>query len=32
MKVIFLDFDGAMDTAYYGHILEEEGRPSNDEF
>lgn len=25
MKVIFLDFDGVMDTAYYGHILRKEG-------
>ena len=32
MKIIFLDFDGVMDTAYYGHILGKEGRPSNDEF
>jgi hypothetical protein len=32
MKVIFLDFDGVMDTAYYGHVLGKEGRPANDEF
>ena len=32
MKVIFLDFDGVMDTAYYGHILGKEGRSANDEF
>ena len=32
MKVIFLDFDGVMDTAYYGHILEKEGLPCHDEF
>lgn len=32
MNVIFLDFDGVMDTAYYDHVLGKEGRPSNDEF
>jgi len=32
MKIIFLDFDGVMDTAYYGHIIGKECRPSNDEF
>ncbi len=32
MKTIFLDFDGVMDTAYYGHILGKEGRSANDEF
>ena len=32
MKVIFLDFDGVMDTAYYSHVLGKEGLPSNDEF
>lgn len=32
MKVIFLDFDGVMDTAYYGHILGKEGCPGNDKF
>ena len=32
MKVIFLDFDGVMDTAYYGHVLGKEGRSGNDEF
>lgn len=32
MKVIFLDFDGVMDTAYYGHVLGKEGRSANDEF
>ncbi len=32
MKVIFLDFDGVMDTAYYGHILGKEGLPYHDEF
>lgn len=29
-KVIFLDFDGVMDTAYYDHILVKEGLPGND--
>ena len=32
MKVIFLDFDGVMDTAYYGHVLGKEGLPYHDEF
>ena len=32
MKVIFLDFDGVMGTAYYGHILGKEGLPYHDEF
>lgn len=32
MKVIFLDFDGVMDTAYYGHFLGKEGLPCYDEF
>ena len=32
MKIIFLDFDGVMDTAYYAHILEKEGCSGNDEF
>ena len=32
MKVIFLDFDGVMDTAYYDHILAKEGKPGNDEY
>ena len=32
MKVIFLDFDGVMNTAYYAHILGKEGRSGNDEF
>ena len=32
MKLIFLDFDGVMDTAYYGHILGKDGRLGNDEF
>ena len=30
MKIIFLDFDGVMDTAYYDHILSKEGLPEND--
>ena len=25
MKIIFLDFDGVMDTAYYDHILSKDG-------
>ena len=25
MNPIFLDFDGVMDTAYYGHVLGKEG-------
>ena len=32
MKVIFLDFDGVMDTAYYDHVLAKEGKPGNDEY
>ena len=32
MKLIFLDFDGVMDTAYYGHVFGKEGRLCNDEF
>ena len=32
MKIIFLDFDGVMDTAYYDHILSKEGLPGNDSF
>ena len=32
MKIIFLDFDGVMDTAYYGHILGKEGLSYHDEF
>ena len=32
MKIIFLDFDGVMDTAYYDHVLAKEGKPSNDEY
>ena len=32
MKIIFLDFDGVMDTAYYDHILSKEGLPGNDFF
>lgn len=30
MKIIFLDFDGVMDTAYYDHILSKKGLPGND--
>ena len=32
IKVIFLDFDGVMDTAYYDHVLAKEGKPGNDEY
>ena len=32
MKIIFLDFDGVMDTAYYDQILSKEGHPRNDSF
>lgn len=31
-RVIFLDFDGVMDTAYYDHILSKEGLPATDRF
>ena len=32
MKVIFLDFDGVMDTAYYNHSLANEGKLGRDEY
>ena len=32
MEIIFLDFDGVMDTVYYGHVLGKEGDPGSDEF
>ena len=32
MKIIFLDFDGVMDTAYYDHVLSKEGLPASDDF
>ena len=32
MKIIFLDFDGVMDTEYYDHILSEAGEPISDEY
>lgn len=32
MKIIFLDFDGVMDTGYYDHILVKEGLPENDKY
>jgi hypothetical protein len=32
MKIIFLDFNGVMDTSYYDHILSKEGKPGNDEY
>ena len=28
MKIIFLDFDGVMDTAYYDHVLNKNGLPA----
>ena len=31
-KIIFLDFDGVMDTEYYDHILSEAGKPISDEY
>ena len=32
MKIIFLDFDGVMDTAYYDHVLTVGGKPVCDEY
>jgi len=32
MKIIFLDFDGVMDTAYYDHVLSKDGLPGSDEY
>ena len=32
MKIIFLDFDGVMDTAYYDHMLSKQGLPGNDSY
>lgn len=32
MKIIFLDFDGVMDTAYYDHVLSKEGLPESDSY
>ena len=32
MKIIFLDFDGVMDTEYYDHILSEADKPISDEY
>ena len=31
-KIIFLDFDGVMDTAYYNHVLNSKGLPECDEY
>lgn len=31
-KIIFLDFDGVMDTAYYNHVLNSQGLPECDEY
>ena len=30
MKIIFLDFDGVMDTSYFAHILSKKGMPCSD--
>ena len=32
MKIIFLDFDGVMDTAYYDHMLSKQGLLGNDPY
>ena len=32
MKVIFLDFDGVMDIAYYNFVLAREGKPNRDDY
>lgn len=32
MKIIFLDFDGVMDTEYYDYILSEAVKPISDEY
>ena len=32
MKVIFLDFDGVMDTAYYDFVLAREGKLNRDAY
>lgn len=32
MKIVFLDFDGVMDTGYHDHILSKKGLAGNDEF
>ena len=32
MKIIFLDFDGVMDTIYYNNYLEYMGQPIADQF
>ncbi|MCR4852660.1 MAG: hypothetical protein K5893_03620 [Prevotella sp.] len=32
MKIIFLDFDGVMDTAYYGIILHKNDMPEHDKY
>lgn len=32
MKIIFLDFDGVMDTAYYDLVLSKEGLPESDSY
>ena len=31
-KVVFLDFDGVMDTAYYDHMLDSQGLPQSDKW
>ena len=32
MKIIFLDFDGVMDTAYYDLVVTKEGLPEKDSY
>lgn len=32
MKVIFLDFDGVMDTSYYNFVVAREGKPHRDAY
>ena len=32
MKIIFLDFDGVMDTEYYDHLLSDADKPISDEY
>ena len=32
LRIIFLDFDGVMDTAYYDYVLAKAGLPGNDSY
>jgi len=32
MKIIFLDFDGVMDTPYYDHVLAKDRKPGSDKY